>query len=384
MSYSIVDDRDPTVSYTGTWVVGGTSHEHDGTVSSSVNAGDHFSVPFTGTGVSVYGTFDSSSAGVKTSYAIDGGSTTIVVSSSSGLDSFQQLFWKSDAVSVGFHTLVVTIVSVNKDPDGDGEGTIWFDYFNVTLGGSSSSSNSVSSSSASSSAASSSSAAPVTTSSASNAATATSAGSSASTSTTAVAGKKSSAHIIAPVVVVVVVIAILFAGFLLWRKRKQQKYNGVPPAAQMSSSMSGFPGAAPVLATPSSYGSNSGGFDPYASHAAPVGTPYGQTYSPHPSTPYAHPGPTFMPVTAQAAHYEASTSSAPSSSQRSPLSVVGNTAEKHSDSLADLKRRQQQVVDSYEQGIRGDAPPIQHVDSGVRALDPARPAAELPPVYTPN
>jgi hypothetical protein len=43
-----IDDRDPKINYTGTWNLGGTANEYDGTVSSSIKVGDHFSVPFTG------------------------------------------------------------------------------------------------------------------------------------------------------------------------------------------------------------------------------------------------------------------------------------------------------------------------------------------------
>jgi hypothetical protein len=47
-SSTIIDDRDASVTFNGTWIVGGSSKEHDGTVSSSQKAGDKFSVPFTG------------------------------------------------------------------------------------------------------------------------------------------------------------------------------------------------------------------------------------------------------------------------------------------------------------------------------------------------
>jgi hypothetical protein len=92
--------------------------------------------------------------------------------------------------------------------------------------------------------------------------------------------------------------------------------------------------------------------------------------------------------------YAPSASSTPSALQyqnRGPLSVVGGSStaadpSEYGDSVADLKRRQQQVVNQYEQGISGSAPIVQHTDSGVRALDTgAGPApTELPPVYTPN
>jgi hypothetical protein len=87
---------------------------------------------------------------VKTSYAIDGGPATTVTTPSNMTATYQRLFWQSDAVSNGpqwvfslavrfffeltrsFSTLVVTMVYVNPDPDHDDDGTIWFDYFNVT------------------------------------------------------------------------------------------------------------------------------------------------------------------------------------------------------------------------------------------------------------
>ncbi|KAJ7660170.1 hypothetical protein DFH06DRAFT_1193923 [Mycena polygramma] len=109
------------------------------TVSSSVTPGDKISVLFDGTAISIYGTFDASSNGVRTSYAIDGGPATTVLSPSSGNDSYQQLFWQSDTVASGSHTLVVKMVSVNTNA-GDVEGTVWFDYFNVTSDASTSSS----------------------------------------------------------------------------------------------------------------------------------------------------------------------------------------------------------------------------------------------------
>ncbi|KAJ6606870.1 hypothetical protein B0H10DRAFT_2195223, partial [Mycena sp. CBHHK59/15] len=132
---TIIDDRSATVAYTGTWVVGGTTNEWNDTVSSSVKAGDKITVLFIGKTIGVYGTYDSTSGGVKTSYAIDGGPATTVTASpsSNGLDEYQQLFWKSGTLSKGSHSLVITMVAVNSST-GYGEGTIWFDYFNATFG----------------------------------------------------------------------------------------------------------------------------------------------------------------------------------------------------------------------------------------------------------
>ncbi|KAJ7823825.1 hypothetical protein B0H14DRAFT_1308212 [Mycena olivaceomarginata] len=131
MNPTFIDDRDPKITYAGTWNQSGTPNEHNGTVSSSINVGDHFSVPFTGTSIGVYGTFNSSSAGVNTSYKIDGGPITTVPSDPSAKDSYQQLFWQSNPLRTGPHILLVKMVAVNNKA-GPGEGTVWFDYFNVT------------------------------------------------------------------------------------------------------------------------------------------------------------------------------------------------------------------------------------------------------------
>jgi hypothetical protein len=54
MNPTFIDDRDPKITYTGTWNRSGTPNEHNGTVSSSINVGDHFSVPFTGAYFSLF------------------------------------------------------------------------------------------------------------------------------------------------------------------------------------------------------------------------------------------------------------------------------------------------------------------------------------------
>lgn len=179
--------------------------------------------------------------------------------------------------------------------------------------------------------------------------------------------------------------------------------SGVPPTSQPflpsqtpMTPMSSLAGSPPVLGAayahrgpvaPSAYGLGPGGFDPRMTHAAPAGSSYNQGYAVVPTqSPPAQAA--YDPFASSQS--SPSVSSVPSSQyqNRPPLSVVGSssTGNGHSDSIVDLKRRQQQVVDSYEQGITGaHAAPIQHIDSGVRAMDPAsRGPAELPPVYTPN
>ncbi|KAJ6516910.1 hypothetical protein C8R47DRAFT_1268703 [Mycena vitilis] len=406
-NFAIIDDQDTTaVTYTGAWVAGGSAHEHLGTVTSSTTAGNHFSVAFTGSAIGVYGTFDSSSAGVVTTYVIDSGVAATVTSPSSALDSYGQLFWQSDALARGAHKLVVTMKSVNAGADG--EGTIWFDYFNVTTGnagGAVSPSQSQSQSQSSSVTPTSATSSPVhakgssTGSSSSASASSTSSGA----GTAVVATKSSHAGLIGGIIGALAVLALIAAAVFYRRKRRAtSRYANFAPGPNMSSPANGPAPTQPFLqqapttaiggASPAGYGP--GGFDSRlvyaAGGAAAMQGHSGQAYLPPQGAAY---DPYASMHTAPQSSYAAS--SAPSSQYASPhrgaLSVVGDTnTEYYSDSVADLKRRQQQVVNSYEQGVSGGSshgtpPLIQHVDSGARALDPAGPAPiELPPTYTPN
>ncbi|KAF7351878.1 Amidohydro-rel domain-containing protein [Mycena venus] len=277
MSFSLIDDRDPKITYTGTWNLGGTPNEYNGTVSSSIKVGNHFSVPFTGTAIGVYGTFDSSSAGVETSYEIDGGPTTTVTSRSSGKDSFQQLFWQSDPVGTGPHTLVVTMVAVNTNFQA-GEGTVWFDYFNSA---------------------------------------------------------SSHAGLIGGVVAGVVVL-ILAAGLLFLYLRRRRKRN--------ATSITPLPAPVPAPMAESS--------PQRAVSSGKRGPP-----NPHPNpNPGAPATAAYTPTSAPSSSYGPSESGA-SQSGRGASSTAGDTptttTAAHADSVADLKRRQQEVVSSYEAGING-------------------------------
>jgi len=132
MSTSTIDDQNlADVTYTGNWVVGGTVHEYNDTVTSSTNVGDYFAVQFNGNGISVYGTIDSTSQGVVTSYSIDGAPAAQVTAPAETGDTYQQQFWASNQVPLGQHHLVVTMVKVNAGQQA-GEGTVWFDFFNVS------------------------------------------------------------------------------------------------------------------------------------------------------------------------------------------------------------------------------------------------------------
>ncbi|KAJ7439701.1 hypothetical protein B0H11DRAFT_1828619 [Mycena galericulata] len=420
-SFSLIDDRDPSVTYVGTWVIGGTIHEYDDTVTSSLNVGDHFSVPFTGTGVAVYGTYDSSSGGVKTLYAIDGDAGITVVSSASpnGLDDYQQLFWQSETLSSGSHTLVVTMEALN-DNQGAGEGTIWFDYFNVTLAASSAApppppSSTGGSSTTGSSAQPSSTgilSSNTNTQTSGNPSSPTSAPSSSTGSNTAVlpAKKSSNSALIGGVVAAIIVVTIILCVLFFQRKRRQQNYAasaGMPPsdgnvapshpgpfyptqAGAAPLPMSGFPGSPPMQAVPYShplaaplpamYGPGQSGFDPRATYAAPTS-----------AAPYAHPSQAYYTTAAAYApsnqlafdpytptgpgmqYHDRDPSPAMSSSQWKPSSSTAESSVYPASLVSDLKRRQQEVVASYEHGV---AP---------NSASPRPGPAELPPpVYTPQ
>ncbi|KAF8800069.1 hypothetical protein BYT27DRAFT_7227583 [Phlegmacium glaucopus] len=131
MSQTIIDDQDLThVKYNGTWLRGGSSHEHDETVASSTQVNDSFTVSFTGNSITVYGTIDITSGGVLTNYSIDGAPPSQTTSQAGSGDTYNQQFWRSPTLNEGDHKLVVTMVKVNPNAQA-GEGTIWFDYFSV-------------------------------------------------------------------------------------------------------------------------------------------------------------------------------------------------------------------------------------------------------------
>ncbi|KAF7332917.1 Amidohydro-rel domain-containing protein [Mycena venus] len=374
-TFSIVDDRDPSIVYTGTWVVGGTSHENGNTVSSSVKVGDHFSVPFTGTAIAVYGTFDSSSSGVQTSYSIDGGSATTVTSPSSGKDSYKQLFWQSDAISSGPHNLIVTMVAVNNV--GDGEGTIWFDYFNITAPTTSTPSSGLTSGPSAELA------------SGSSTPSSTSASSFPTISSTTVTHESLHAALIGGIVggiALLIAFAIAVALLLRWKRRvdgllgmsASNNPSSTQPFLSKPTPMTAMSSSAP---SPAIYNLGSGGFDPRSSFARPskmaLNSALQAAHDSSASSSYA--------ISASGS----STTSTSKYQNRAPPAGIGGssmgTPSEYSDSIADLKRRQQQqVVNSYHEGVDSSAHhvPVQHVDSELAST--AASPSELPPVYTPN
>ncbi|KAF7313937.1 hypothetical protein HMN09_00552000 [Mycena chlorophos] len=486
-SYTILDDQDPSVVYTGSWKVGGTSHEYEDTVTSSTTVGDFYVLTFNGTSVSVYGTLDSTSGGVETNYQIDGGTATTVTTTATKADAYQQLFFASQPLALGVHELKVTMAKVNVAAGAD-EGTIWFDYFNVTqndaaaggtsaaTSGSSAASSASSASSASLSSASNSLTGVTTSQPTANSITqtpttsfTTTSSSSSSSSTTAAdvltAKKSSNAGVVGGIIGAIVVVLLVAGAYFFYRRRRRQREDediyfpshgsGMNPTTpQPFLQLNSRPN------TPMSSVTAFNNFDPRQTYATPMGpmapmpqqmgamppmaypmAPMGHPMAPagHPMAPAGYPmtpmdhsmapmghsmgpmapqmGPAvpmaqpplpsrpqseydpysnigasmagMAPSTYAPSSYAPSIAPTATSSAgglRGPLSVVGGETV-DGDSVAELKRRQKMMVESYEkQGssdYQGQAP-LQHMDSGLRGDSIAGEQAELPPVYTPQ
>ncbi|KAF4609501.1 hypothetical protein D9613_012283 [Agrocybe pediades] len=271
----IIDDQDAShVTYTGNWVKGGTSHEHDGTVMSSTTAGDSFTVSFTGTGITVFATTDSTSGGVVTSYSIDGGTPVEATATAGSGDTYNQQLWKSPTLPSQDHKLVVKMVKVNSGA-GAGEGTVWFDSFAVTNDASQSSSSSPDSNAVktdSQSLSQSTSATPtpsLTSSSSHGQASQTSIG---ETTTSGTSKKSNTGPIVGGVVggVLLLLLLLLLLLFLRRRQRKRALENWIHQKPEIDRNTTFMSGNANTLLAPSGY-----------TKIEPVGAPPSNTPSMH-------------------------------------------------------------------------------------------------------
>ncbi|KAJ7124220.1 hypothetical protein C8R44DRAFT_916836 [Mycena epipterygia] len=192
-------------------------------------------------------------------------------------------------------------------------------------------------------------------------------------------------------------IAVLVAGVSLYLrlKRRLQKDQDLHPSPNMAP-----PTTKPALPSPAVYGIRS---DPYTGNAESTGTAPGEvSVLPPPEGPladtphdaYASMGAGIHDDEEKEPLYLPSHPIPSLSQSHNPITSVVHEG---SGLLASLRRRQQQVMDTHERGIHGarapepapepapaPAPeaqmPIQHVDSGLRMLEPASPAlSELPP-----
>ncbi|KAJ7258874.1 hypothetical protein C8J57DRAFT_1515591 [Mycena rebaudengoi] len=162
-----------------------------------------------------------------------------------------------------------------------------------------------------------------------------------------------------------VVVLIIAAGLLLLYLRRRRRHKSGPSAT----SIMPLPALAPAT----------------MSESGPLFAVSSGKRHPSPNSGVSGTVPNSDPSPAQSS-YGPSVSWTSQSQSHGSSPTADNT--EHPSSIADLKRRQQQVVSSYKAGINGGnahSAPIQHVDSGVRELTPAAAgsgSAELPPVYT--
>ncbi|KAJ7727582.1 hypothetical protein B0H16DRAFT_250922 [Mycena metata] len=106
----IVDDRDPAITYTGSWSQAGASSEFDGTTTCSTTQGTSASYTFVGTSVTVYATIAAKDPpDAAMSFELDKTTTgTFVPPSGATYDIHHQPVWASPVLEDGTHTLVIT------------------------------------------------------------------------------------------------------------------------------------------------------------------------------------------------------------------------------------------------------------------------------------
>ncbi|KAH7906637.1 hypothetical protein BJ138DRAFT_1015896 [Hygrophoropsis aurantiaca] len=122
-----VDDRDPSVIYTGdsaAWNLGGVYPEYDNTThgaSSSATPGQiHFS--FQGIRVTVYGTIGPAATSLVSMYSLDGSPASTYTAMSTQVTLYRQQYFDSGVLEDGQHELAISVLSGQN-------ATVWFDFF---------------------------------------------------------------------------------------------------------------------------------------------------------------------------------------------------------------------------------------------------------------
>jgi len=120
---SIVDDRDPRFTYTGEWVLGGSSSELDSTTHGSNVTGSTAVLTFNGTSLGLYGTIAPTNENGQpvTSYSIDNGTAFTYTAPTTNSTLYQQLFYDTYNLKAGVHTLTVTVKNIHPSE-------YWLDY----------------------------------------------------------------------------------------------------------------------------------------------------------------------------------------------------------------------------------------------------------------
>ncbi|KAJ6482891.1 hypothetical protein C8R47DRAFT_576219 [Mycena vitilis] len=128
MNLAIVDDKSSQIEYTGLWTAGGTSNHYDHTASASRAAGATMTFPFSGTSVSLVGSFDANTT-CTGSFSLDANVTTFS-SSTVPTPLNHQSIWTSTDLSDAPHTLTYTVTSCSST--NNATGNVWLDYILYT------------------------------------------------------------------------------------------------------------------------------------------------------------------------------------------------------------------------------------------------------------
>ncbi|KAJ7234314.1 hypothetical protein B0H12DRAFT_1239110 [Mycena haematopus] len=126
MNSVILDDQSSQITYTGLWTGGGTTLNYDHTATASRAAGATMTFSFSGTSVSVVGSFDPSTS-CTGSFALDANVTTFSSPSLSAPLNHQTIF-ASAPLPDAPHTLTYTLASCSSSSSNDTPGYVWFDY----------------------------------------------------------------------------------------------------------------------------------------------------------------------------------------------------------------------------------------------------------------
>ncbi|KAG6836976.1 hypothetical protein H0H93_016929 [Arthromyces matolae] len=123
---SYIDDTNSNIAYNGGWFIADSTQDYDDTVHGTQDEGAIATLSFSGTGVAVFGRIPqlSPNSNARTSsYAIDGGTPVSMTPVPSDDASYQQLFFQTNTLQDGNHTIVVTV--------GSGNLTFYLDYFKI-------------------------------------------------------------------------------------------------------------------------------------------------------------------------------------------------------------------------------------------------------------
>ncbi|KAF9457149.1 hypothetical protein BDZ94DRAFT_264913 [Collybia nuda] len=126
-TFQNVDDRDPRVVYSGSWVLGGVDQEFNRTTHGTVAGGSQARFTFNGSSVTVYGTITNEPVGgivlpPSSTYSIDG-STNATFNPVPTSIQYRQIFYQSPVLQNTQHVLVITSLVSNS--------VLWLDFFQV-------------------------------------------------------------------------------------------------------------------------------------------------------------------------------------------------------------------------------------------------------------